>query len=400
MTNKIKYYTYASLYSLGLMFCSGAIIQTFLLQIGFSEERVYLFNSLIQIAQLSLIFAMIFFSNRIKRVKLVVGWSYCSLGVLSAVFLFGAINPEIMSNIYVIVVFLTAAISYGVTGINTVLSYCLPYYIIDMKEYGKLCGTSAIISGIVSISFSSLYTFLVSKFNYMQTMTCALILAIICFILTTVICLSLKEIEEQRRQSNTTKADMIAVFKNKDTYILLLPNFARGLSTGIMSAIAVLTISMKILNEQTSAYISVIMPIASFAASALYILLLKKISSNTFLLISTIGYCILFPLSICGGIFWFLILFFFTYLFRIISDTTIPVLITEIIPQNQIGAYTSIRMLIFTGAQAVANLMILPIVNQVGYLGLLIFASIMQFICGISYYWAVRKNKKLQAKSS
>ena len=76
-----------------------------------------------------------------------------------------------------------------------------------------------------------------------------------------------------------------------------------------------------------------------------------------------------------------------------IIDTAIPVIVTEIIPQNQIGAYTSIRMLVFTGAQAVATLIITPLVGVIGYVGLLIFASIMQFVCGIVYY-IVAKNEK------
>ena len=74
-------------------------------------------------------------------------------------------------------------------------------------------------------------------------------------------------------------------------------------------------------------------------------------------------------------------------------DTAIPVIITEIIPKEQIGPYTSIRMLIFTGAQAVATLLITPLKNAISYTGVLIFASVMLFICGIMYY-AVAKSVK------
>jgi hypothetical protein len=67
--------------------------------------------------------------------------------------------------------------------------------------------------------------------------------------------------------------------------------------------------------------------------------------------------------------------------------------VTEIIPREQIGAYTSIRMLVFTGAQAVAALLITPIVNIIGYVGLLIVASVMQIVCGVVYYAVARKRK-------
>ena len=94
-----------------------------------------------------------------------------------------------------------------------------------------------------------------------------------------------------------------------------------------------------------------------------------------------------------SGVVWFLVVFFIAYFFRMIIDTAIPVMVTEIIPQEQIGAYTSIRMLIYTAAQAVASLIIMPIVGVVGYTGLLIFASVMQLICGLSY-WAVARMRK------
>ena len=77
-----------------------------------------------------------------------------------------------------------------------------------------------------------------------------------------------------------------------------------------------------------------------------------------------------------------------------ITDTAIPVLVAEIIPKEQMGAYTSIRMLIFTGAQAVATLIIQPIIGVLGYTGLLIFAAVMQAICGAGYFLCAHFKKK------
>ena len=79
-------------------------------------------------------------------------------------------------------------------------------------------------------------------------------------------------------------------------------------------------------------------------------------------------------------------------------DTALPVIVTEIIPKEQIGAYTSIRMLVFTGAQAVAALLITPIVDLIGYGGLLIFAAVMQVVCGVVYYIVARARRSLAEK--
>lgn len=393
MSNLKKYCIYTAIYSVGFMFCSGAIIQTFLLQIGLSEQQVYVFNSLTQIAQVVMMLVMTFLSAKIKSVKLISGLSYLSLSILTVVFMLGALNPSIFGNIYIIILFITVAISYLGVGLYSILSYILPYYVIDMKEYGKMSGISVLASGGVSFAFSFVHAFIVSKFNYMQVMTWFFILALICFILTAIFCLSMKELARQDEEVKTTKEDIVAVFKNRYTYVLLLPNFARGLAAGIMSVITVVAISVNILNEQTASYVNIVMQIAIFAGNALYVATYKKLTSNLLLLISTIGLCIFFPISIVGGLVCFLVLFFVAYFFRMIIDTAIPVIITEIIPQNQIGAYTSIRMLVFIGAQAVATLIITPLVGVIGYVGLLICASIMQLICGVVYYIVAKKNK-------
>ena len=73
MSNLKKYYIYNTLYAVGFMFCSGAIMQTFLLQAGFSEGQVYAFSSFIQFAQVLMMVVMTFLSGKIRKVKLVTG---------------------------------------------------------------------------------------------------------------------------------------------------------------------------------------------------------------------------------------------------------------------------------------------------------------------------------------
>ena len=69
MSNINKHYIIQVLYSVGFMFCSGSILQTFLLQIGFTEQQVYLFNALIQAVQVLTIAVMTFMSGKIKQIK-------------------------------------------------------------------------------------------------------------------------------------------------------------------------------------------------------------------------------------------------------------------------------------------------------------------------------------------
>ena len=393
MSNIKKYCIYTTLYNLGFTFCTGAIMQTFLIQAGFLAEQVYVLNSLMQIMQVAMMLILTFLSGKIKRVKAVTSISCLSLSILTCVFLMGAINPELIKHGYVIAVFIVAGISYVGVGLYTILSYCLPYYTIDMNDYGKMTGISTAIAGGVSFLASLTYSLLLSKFSYMKTTAAFFIIAIVCFILTGIVCASMRVKSVEMDEENREKNDVISVFKNKNTYILLIPNFVRGLSVGIFNVIATIAISTSILNETTSSYINVILQIATFAGNLFFAFAYKKLSTKNLLLIATLGVCISFPLSLEFGIVGFFICFTSASFFRIVTDTAIPVIITEIIPKEQIGPYTSIRMLIFTGAQAVATLLITPLKSAIGYTGVLIFAAVMLFICGATYY-AVAKNVK------
>ena len=166
MSNIIKYCIFTTIYNVGFTFSTGAVMQTFLIQVGFSPEQVYILNSLMQIMQVIMMLVLTFLSGKIKRVKMVASLSHLSLSLLTGVFLLGAINPELIKNGYVIAVFIVSAISYVGVGLSTILSYCLPYYTIDMKDYGKMTGISTAIAGGVSFLASLVYSLLLLTFYF------------------------------------------------------------------------------------------------------------------------------------------------------------------------------------------------------------------------------------------
>lgn len=400
MSNIKKYCIFTTIYNVGFTFCTGAIMQTFLMQTGFSARQVYLLNSFMQMMQVAMMLVLTFLSGKIKRVKTVTSISHLSLSLLAGVFLMGAINPALIKSGYVIAVFIIAGISYVGVGLHTILSYCLPYYTIDMKDYGKMTGISTAMAGGVSFLMSLAYSLLLSKFSYMKTTAAFFVIAIVCFILTSIVCASMREKTVETNHEDREGNDLIAVFKNKNTYVLLIPNFVRGLAVGIFNVIATIAISTSILNETTSSYVNVILQIATFAANVFFAFAYKKLSTKNLLLLATVGVCISFPFSLEFGVVSFFCCFTIASFFRFVMDTAIPVIITEIIPKEQIGPYTSIRMLIFTGAQAVATLLIAPLNTAIGYTGVLIFATVMLLICGVTYYAVAKGVKQSICKQS
>ena len=78
-------------------------------------------------------------------------------------------------------------------------------------------------------------------------------------------------------------------------------------------------------------------------------------------------------------------------------NTAVPVIVPDIVPQDQIGGFTSIRMMLFTFGSMVASFIITPIMNDCGVTALFIFVSVIQFICG-SVHYGVWKNSVLKKK--
>lgn len=395
MSNFKKYCIYYALYNTGAMFCSGVILQTFLLERGFSDQQVYLYNSMIQFVQVAVMLALVFFAGKFRRTKKIVSVTGVSMAAFAALLLAGAVFPAIPRDVFVLAVFALAAIVNVVVGFYMVLSYCLPYELIDMKDYGSLMANCAIIFGAISLAASALYTFVIAQAEYWSAMTGFWIAAVTMLLLSTAVCLWMKELPEPNLPANRSndRRDLVAVFKNKTTYFLLIPNLTRGIATGIMTSITVLAISAQILDTATAAYVNVAMQIAMLLGNLLFSLSCKRISTQTVILISTLGVCAALPFSMSAGFVAFLIFFIIAYIFRIIIDTAIPVLITKIIPREQIGPYTSIRMLVFVAGQAVAPLLITPLSGAVGNTGVLIFTAAMQFVCG-AIYWLVAIHEK------
>ena len=383
--NKAKIYISSTLTAVGMMCCSGSLLQSFLLYIGVNEQNVYLHSSLITAVQAIVMFLLIFFAGKIRSPRIAKACSYLLLIVMAVAFLVGALLPKI-SKTYLLWLFIASAVSYVGYGAYSIFSYVVPYQIMDMREYGKVTSISSVVSGAVTFGLSFLHAYLVSALDYKTLMAWCFVLSAACFLLTAICDFMLKEIAAAPQQKQTGIQELIAVFKNKDVYALLVPNFARGLSMGVYSVVAVLAISKNVVDKTSAAYITVLTYLATMGGNLLLSFLFRKIKAKPLLLISTLGASVTLPLLFSGGKAVFFSLLFLTTFFRIIVDTCIPVSAAEIIPQSQIGGFTSIRMLVFMAATSVSTLIISLIQGWVGTTGLLIFAVAMQLICGAGYY--------------
>lgn len=387
-----KYLLQSLSHSVAFMFFNGAIVQTFLLLIGFSESEVYLYSTLVQLAQVVMMFVMIFVTDRIEKKRLVCAIANFLIIIPVAIFILGAANPMIVSKWYIILLFVTSIATHGGIGMYMVMTYCLPYKLIDIADYGKFTGLAGALGGCITFGLSSLHTVMVSNFDYLAATLWFFVLALISAILSGVLLLWMKDIPSDKNGIQPKASGFIEAFKNKDTYSLIIPNFTRGLATGIFNVMAVIAISSGIATPATATYLTIVTYLASFLSSVAFTYLYNKMPIERLLMISTLAISAVLPFAISGELILFLVLMFVALFFRIMVDNAIPTALVRIIPEAQIGAYNSVRMLIFTAAQAVATAIMMPMVSIVGYKGALVFAAIMQLFCGIGHYAVIRSH--------
>ena len=134
MSNKIKYYAHQVLSSLIILLTSGAVLQTFLIELGLSEQRVNVYSSVMQIFQVATI---LFFSKIADRAKNIIKMSALMrffeiplVVLLFALCFFTDMNPTLA----IVLIFALGFLYNFSMGSRSVVDYKLPYNIIDIKD--------------------------------------------------------------------------------------------------------------------------------------------------------------------------------------------------------------------------------------------------------------------------
>ena len=384
--NFIKIAITETIYTVTNMFTSGAIIQSLLMMLGFSENEVYVYSSVAQLGQVAVMLFMIFYASRIVRVKRYYAIFSMAMILPALLFILGVAFPDLVSTGYVITVYIVTLISSFGVGVRSILSYSVPCMTVGIENFGKYTGVSTASAGAASFASSFLHTFLASVADYKLITAIACGVSIVMMIISSLLIVSLGFLDESTDVTDAKeKVDVAAVFKNRDTYILLLPNIARGLATGVTSVITVIAVTNSLMQAEETSVVNIVLQASLFFANVMFAALYKKCSTRGMISVCTAVMCVTLPLCLLYGKIGFFVFFFIALTARYVIDSAIPTLVVEVMPPSQLGAYTSIRMLLLVGSGAVATLLITPIVSLVGYVGLLIFASVMQLICGAGH---------------
>lgn len=387
--NKYKLYIYTAAYNIAVNLMSGSVLQSFLLEKGISGASVSAFFAVLQAVQ---VLAMLGISGYIEKSQNIIKMFFWLI-LLQICFTFGLVVfcfDAVPKKEMFVIIYVLGVIGNIFQGICMVLSYKIPYYIMDMKDYGYLTGISGAVCGVTGTAFSFFLTVCISKYEYYNTMAVFFAIGALMLAVSSISVASYRTKQPPVVKEHTKR---INIFKYKPFYLLLIPNLLRGFSYGILQMSTIIGYHCKIIRASSAGVLTMLFFLATTSGSYLY----AKISPNgnngrTIMILSLILMAIM-PLMVEGGVMQFYVVFFLSQFIACVIGVAVPTAVTEFVDYSHIGEYTAWRMLLHTGGISLSGVLITPMLKTFGAFFTLVVAAAAQLVSGAVYYLYL-KNKK------
>lgn len=395
MDNTRKFYIHSVLWNLIFLMTSGSIVQSFLLEKGFTEEMVNIFISVMQIIQVIVILS---FSQKADSLRNVIRSTAIThlLDIPLLLFLFLLCFVPVEQNTVWYILLLTAGGIYSISvGIFNVLSYRLPYHIIDIRNYGKISAAAGVLIGIVCTLFSAVLTLFQNKVGFITAIKSAYLITFIMLFFFVIITASLKDTYTETKTSSAVSRK-IRLLTYKPFSFLILPNLLRGFCAGMIGMAVTTGYYTKLIDADTVGIIILITNAASIIGCMAYYAAVERFSSKIILLVTSIVIGLALPAMV-----WhqntteFLIFYAVTSFFLIILNNAVPVTVTQIIDYDVAGQYNGGRILLNTLGTSAAGFVCVALFRRIGVLPTLLLSGSAQILSGIGYYLYLKGvNKK------
>lgn len=390
MGNKPKFYISCILEQIMLVFASGAVLQTVLLEMGLSPETTNQFTGIQTGVQVAAITIFSIWSDRVRNLIRSYGLS-CLLFLPLLVFLFLACSDAIGDQLFLSLLYFTAIIyniAYGIAGI---VGLKMPYQIFDMKEYGRISGVTGVVAGIAALLLSAALTWLQTSFPYLQIVQVGMGIAIIVTLIRAYMLCSLKPIHSfEIKKGPVRKFNFL---KYKPFSFFIVPNLLRGLSCGLLSVSVSIGYYTGQLNSQSASILAVITSLVTILGCGIYALMAGRITERAILLASSIGVFLFMPLvTLFNSTTTFLIFYGFAWFVVVFINYAVPVAVTKIADYDSMGRYSAGRMLINNAGNMLAGFLCVPMFRLIGVQPTMFLFAGFQLISGICYYIYMKKN--------
>ena len=390
-SNNNKLILQSTCYSTAILMIAGSVIQAFLLENGVDAALVASYMSVVQIVQVTV---MLVVSLLIDRVKNVV--RLCAYSQVFQLFLFlSLIALCIISGVDVtlkfIIVFATGIITNVIQAVYNIVSYKMPYHVVDMTNYAALTGKIGVVTGIVGISVSALMSYFTSVFDYNLAMLPFFIFGAVMLVSSFLLTVSYNTVTPKTHHSHHN-AKRINLLKYRPFSLLIIPNILRGFCTGVLIIAMTVGHSLGITDKSSGAVLTLLLQVSTVLSCFIYTFVATKRNDGKIIIVSTLLLAGAMPAMLVGkNLTVFYVMYFLANFFISFINNSVPVAVTKFVDYEYIGQYSSWRMLLHTLGVAISNALITPMLSIFGGIGTMLLAVSCQLVSGISYYVFLKK---------
>ncbi len=387
MSNETKYYLRGAFACVSNLFISGGILQTFFADIGFTSRQIGAYTSMISIVQVIVMILSIFFADTAKNVKRTMALFTLSPVLFCFVMLAASLIPSPDPDRVFLAAMVICFFQNIFLGFNNVLHFRLIYIVTESENFSRLENKNAVFSGILSIGISALVPFLSTMFPFRSIMTVGFIVSIVFLVVTSLLLHSMKPRSEFTDSSPRSGFSFSMLLDHKFRYFYL-PNFLRGCASGLMGIIAVICIREISDDVSVVSSLPTILSVASIACSCIYQPLRKKFGTAVIYLLSSVIMCLLLPMMLL----WkapliFCLLYFIVCIGYSAINIAGALYATEYVPYQDIGSYTSVRLIVMTSGQALASYGVTILLDHLPAVAIVILCGAAQLISGAMYFY-------------
>lgn len=390
MGNKAKFYIVSVLEQFMLVFASGAVLQTVLLEMGLSPERTNQFTAVQTGVQVGTILLFSLWSDRIRN--LIKGYGLtCFLYFPLLIFLFVSCYYAKASGLFLLLLFTTALLYNVGYGINGVLVLKLPYQIMDIDGYSKVSAITGVAVGCAALALSGILSWLQMSFAFLQLIQVALGITIVVMVIRIIVTLSMKPTHQLAIRKGPVKK--FHILKYKPFSFFILPNLLRGLSGGLLVMAVSIGYYTGQLDNQSASILAVITSLVTILGCGIYALMAGRITERVILLTSSIGVFLFMPLvTLFDSTAAFLVFYGFAWFMVVFINYAVPVAVTKIADYDTMGRYSAGRMLLNNAGNMLAGFLCVPMFRLIGVQATMYLFAGMQLISGVCYYIYMKKN--------
>ncbi len=393
--NYIKYITGQVVISCINIFITGTVLQTFLLESGVGEHAVSVLESTILIIQ-SLVMAVS--SRMVEKMKNILN-SYAVTTTLRGIVILPMLLLCVVRGVSAWLVFTVVVVFKFIgtlfDGVYSVVCYKLPYHVIEMKDYGRMTALGELMSGVFATALSASVAYLNARIGFFNGMKYVLCFGLVSLILGFFIIRSTKQTESYKANVRNTQTDSKeSIFHYKPFYLLLIPNFCRGICTGVLNVALVIGYHFKIIDGSNAFIVTVILQITTILGTILYAFLCNKILDGTMILAASALVLAAMPFMANLGMGVFLTALFVARLATVIIGIAIPVAVVKIVNYTYIGRYSAWRMIVHTLGTALGSGTAIVMTDALGGITAMLISGLCMVLCGVAYYICLKAHDK------